>query len=179
LSYDFIIPILSKSYNIPQVLGSTSSHHLIKDPVTLTFDVVPVNPLRNCHELVLENNDGLIEILLKCRVKPIINARLLLNKSQVFFPLFHHQVCFPSVADFLPPIWIQGQPEDWSSHVNVRGGIDLLYIKSLFLLLTIITIIAITIIIFLFNLIISRCPVATSTIKVCNTPCYRKLNQVT
>jgi hypothetical protein len=112
LSYDFIVPIISERHDIPQVISSTRSHHLIKDPVTLALHVVPVNPLRICHRLVLGNNDGLIEILLKCRVKHIINARFLLNKHRVFFPLFPHQVYFPFVGNFFPPIQIHGQPEN-------------------------------------------------------------------
>jgi hypothetical protein len=74
LSYDFIVPFFSESYDIPQVFGSTSSHHLIKDLVTLALHVVLVNPLRNCHGLSLENDDELIEILLKYRVKSVVNA---------------------------------------------------------------------------------------------------------
>jgi hypothetical protein len=80
LSYDFIVPILSESHDIPQVFGSTNSHHLIKDPITLALHVVSVNLLRNCHGLSLGNDDGLIEVLLKCRVKSVVNARFLLNK---------------------------------------------------------------------------------------------------
>jgi hypothetical protein len=45
LSYDFIVPILSEGHDIPQVFGSTSSHHLIKDPVTLALHVVSIYPL--------------------------------------------------------------------------------------------------------------------------------------
>jgi hypothetical protein len=90
LSYDFIVLILSESHDIPQVFGFTSSHHLIKDPITIALHVVPVNPLRNCHRLSLGNDDELIEVLLKYRVKSVVNARFLLNKPQVFFSLFPH-----------------------------------------------------------------------------------------
>jgi hypothetical protein len=112
LSYDFIVPILSERHDIPQVFGSTSSHHLIKNPITLALHVVPVNPLRNYHVLSLRNDDGLIEVLLKCRVKPIINVRFFLNKPRVFLPLFPQQVYFPFVANFLPPIWIHEKMEN-------------------------------------------------------------------
>jgi hypothetical protein len=90
LSYDFIVPILTESQDIPQVFGSTSSHHLIKDSITLALHVVPVNPLRNYHGLNLGNDDGLIQVLLKRRVKSVVNARFLLNKPRVFFSLFPH-----------------------------------------------------------------------------------------
>jgi hypothetical protein len=45
LSYYFIVSILSESHDIPQVFGSTCSHHIIKDLVTLALHVVPVYPL--------------------------------------------------------------------------------------------------------------------------------------
>jgi hypothetical protein len=37
LSYYLVVPILLKGRDIPQELGSTSSHYLIKDPVTPWF----------------------------------------------------------------------------------------------------------------------------------------------
>jgi hypothetical protein len=157
LNYDFIVPILSECYDIPQVLGFTCSYHLIKEPITLALHVVPIYPLRNFHVFVLGNDDVRIEVLLECRVKYIVNARLFLNKPWVFFPLFFYQICFAHIAVVLPPIQILGQPKNWSSHVYVGGRVDLLYIKSFFLLLTTITII------FLLNLLIPRCPTATST----------------
>jgi hypothetical protein len=86
LSYDFIVSILSESHDIPQVLGSTSTHHLIKDPITFSLHVVPIYLLENWHGLVLRNDNRLIEALLKYRVKPIINVSFLLNKPCVFFP---------------------------------------------------------------------------------------------
>jgi hypothetical protein len=63
------------------VLGSTSSHNLIKDPVILALYVVPVNPLRNYDGFVIRNDNGLIEVMLECLVKSIINSSFLLNKS--------------------------------------------------------------------------------------------------
>jgi hypothetical protein len=65
LSNYLIIPILLKSHDIPQVLGSTSTHYLIKDCAMLSLHIGPANPLENCHMLDLGNDHGLIEILLK------------------------------------------------------------------------------------------------------------------
>jgi hypothetical protein len=62
--------------------------------------------------------------------------------QQALFSLFPHQVCFPFIADFLPPIWILwilGLPENWSSHVHIRGKVDFIHNKGFSLLLTIIT----------------------------------------
>jgi hypothetical protein len=98
LSYDFIVLIFSESHDIPQVLGSTNSHHLIKDPITFALHVVPVNLLENCHGLVLGNDNGLIEVLLKYCMKPIINASFLLNKPWVFFPFFPSPSLFCSCS---------------------------------------------------------------------------------
>jgi hypothetical protein len=141
LSYHFIVLILSKRHGIPQVLGSTSSHNLIKDPVILALYVVPVNPLRNYDGFVISNDNGLIEVMLECLVKSIINSSFLLNKSWVFFPLFPYQICFSLVVDFLPLIWILGLPENWSSHVYV-GGWENFHHNTGFFLLTISTIIS-------------------------------------
>jgi hypothetical protein len=93
LSDDLIVPILFESHDIPQVLGSTRTHYLIKDRVMLFLHIGPVNPLGNHHEIGFGNDHGLIEVLLKCRVKPIITAWFLLNKPQIFFSLFPHQIC--------------------------------------------------------------------------------------
>jgi hypothetical protein len=80
LSNYIIVPILLKRHGIPQVFSSTSSHYLIKDCVMLCLRIGPVNPLRNCHELGLGNDHRLIEVLLKCCVKSIVNARFFFNK---------------------------------------------------------------------------------------------------
>jgi hypothetical protein len=108
LSNYLIITILLKRHDIPQVLGSMSTHYLIKDRVMLSLHIGQVNPLRNRHRLGLGNDHRLIEVLLKCRVKLIINAWFLLNKHQIFFPLFPHQIRLALVADFLPPIQVEG-----------------------------------------------------------------------
>jgi hypothetical protein len=76
--------ILLKRHDIPQVFGSTSSHYLIKDCIMLCLHIGPVNPLRNCRGLSLSNDHGLIEVLLKCRVKSIVNARFFFNKPWIF-----------------------------------------------------------------------------------------------
>jgi hypothetical protein len=75
-----IIPILLERYDILQVFGSTSSHYLIKDHVMLSFHVRPLNPLKKCNGPGLDNDDRLIEVLLKCCVKSIANDGFLLNK---------------------------------------------------------------------------------------------------
>jgi hypothetical protein len=80
LSNYLIIPILLKRHGIPQVFGSTRSHYLIKDHVMLCLHIGLVNPLRNCHGLGLGNDYRLIEVLLKCRVKSIVNAMFFFNK---------------------------------------------------------------------------------------------------
>jgi hypothetical protein len=74
LSNYLIVPILLKRHDIPQVFGSTSSHYLIKDRVMLCLHIGSVNPLRNCRGLAHGNDHRLIEALLKCRVKSIVNA---------------------------------------------------------------------------------------------------------
>jgi hypothetical protein len=79
LSNYLIALILLKRYDIPQVFSSTSSHYLIKDHVMLCLHIGPINPLRNCHELGLGNDHRLIEVLLKCCVKAIVNARFFFN----------------------------------------------------------------------------------------------------
>jgi hypothetical protein len=84
LSNYFIIPILLKSHDTPLVLGSTSTHYFIKDHIMLSLHIGPVNPLENRHRLGLGNDHGLIEVLLKCRVKPIIDVWFFLNKPQIF-----------------------------------------------------------------------------------------------
>jgi hypothetical protein len=45
LSYDFIVPTLLESHKLSHVLGSTSSHNLIKNYVTLALYVIPIYPL--------------------------------------------------------------------------------------------------------------------------------------
>jgi hypothetical protein len=60
LSNYLIIPILLESHGIPQVLGSTSTHYLIKDRIMLSLHIGPVNPLGNHHMLGLGNDHGLI-----------------------------------------------------------------------------------------------------------------------
>jgi hypothetical protein len=107
LSNYLIVLILLESHDIPQALGSTSTHYLIKDRVMLSLHIGPVNPLRNCHGLGIVNDHRLIEVLLKCRVKPIINVWFFLNKPHIF-SLFPHQICLALVADFLPPIRVEG-----------------------------------------------------------------------
>jgi hypothetical protein len=57
LSDYFIIPILLESYDIPQMLGSTSTHYLIKNLVMLSLHVGPIYPLGNCQGLGLYNDD--------------------------------------------------------------------------------------------------------------------------
>jgi hypothetical protein len=47
LSDDLIISILWESHDIPQVLGSTSTHYLIKEPVMLSLHVGLIYPLGN------------------------------------------------------------------------------------------------------------------------------------
>jgi hypothetical protein len=101
-----VTQILLEIHQLSQVLGSTSSHHLIKDPVILGLHVIPIYPLRNIHGLVLGNDYRLIEVLLKSRVKSVVNARFILNKPWVLFSLFPHQVCLALLANFLPPIQI-------------------------------------------------------------------------
>jgi hypothetical protein len=108
LSNYLIVPILLKRHDIPQVFGSTSSHYLIKDRVMLCLHIGLINPLRNCCRLGLGNDHRLIVVLLKCRVKSIVNATFLCNKPWIFFSLFPHQICFALVADFLPPIRVEG-----------------------------------------------------------------------
>jgi hypothetical protein len=108
LSNYLIISIILESHNIPQVLGSTSTNYLIKDRVMLSLRIGSLNPLGNHHRLDFGNDHGLIEVLLKCRVKPIINAWFFLNKPQIFFPLFPHQICLALVIDFLSPIRVEG-----------------------------------------------------------------------
>jgi hypothetical protein len=108
LSNYLIVLILLKRHDIPQVFDSTSSHYLIKDHVMLCLHIGPVNPLRNCRELNLGNDHRLKKVLLKCRVKSIVNARFFFNKPWILFPLFSHQICFALVADFLPPIRVEG-----------------------------------------------------------------------
>jgi hypothetical protein len=56
LSYDFIVPILSESHDIPQVFGFTCNHHLIKGPVMLSLHVILVNPLEESYRFVLRND---------------------------------------------------------------------------------------------------------------------------
>jgi hypothetical protein len=107
LSNYLIVLILLKRHDIPQVFGSTGSHYLIKNRVMLCFHIGPVNPLRNCRGLGLGNDHRLIEVLLKCRVKSIVNGRFFFNKHWIFFPLFPHQICFAHVDDFLPPIQVE------------------------------------------------------------------------
>jgi hypothetical protein len=91
---DLIIPILLERHDIHQVLGSTCSHYFIKDPVMLSLHIGLVNPLRNCYGLGLGNDDGLIEVMLNCRMKSIVNAKFLFQqaKSFLFSFLFAHQV---------------------------------------------------------------------------------------
>jgi hypothetical protein len=108
LSNYLIVSILLESHDIPQVLGSTSTHYLIKDRVMFSLHIGPVNPLENRHGLGLDNDHRLIEVLLKCRVKPIINAWFFLNKTRIFFPLLPHQIRLALVADFLLPIRVEG-----------------------------------------------------------------------
>jgi hypothetical protein len=108
LSNYLIVPILLKRHDIPQVFGSTSSHYLIKDRVMLCLHIGLINPLRNCCRLGLGNDHRLIVVLLKCRVKSIVNVMFLCNKPWIFFSLFPHQICFALVADFLPPIRVEG-----------------------------------------------------------------------
>jgi hypothetical protein len=84
LSNYLIIPILLERHDIPQVYGSTSSQYLIKDPIMLSFHVGPVNPLRKCHGLDLGIDDRLIEVMLKCCVKFVVNVGFLLNKPWIF-----------------------------------------------------------------------------------------------
>jgi hypothetical protein len=74
LSDGLMVPILLESHDIPQVLGSTSTPYLIKDHVILSLHIGPVNPLGNHHGLSLGNDHRLIEVQLKCCVKPIINV---------------------------------------------------------------------------------------------------------
>jgi hypothetical protein len=74
LSNYLIILILLKSHDIPQVLDSISTHYLIKDHVMLSLHIGPVNPLGNHHGLSLGNDHKLIEVMLNCCVKPIINV---------------------------------------------------------------------------------------------------------
>jgi hypothetical protein len=107
LNDDLIILILLRSHDIPQVLGFTSTHYLIKDLIMLSLHVGQIYPLRNYYGLSLCNDDRLIEVLLKCHVKHIINTCFLLNKRCIFFPLFPYQICLAFVDDFLPPIQIQ------------------------------------------------------------------------
>jgi hypothetical protein len=45
LSYDFIVPTLLESHKLSHVLGSTRSHNLIKNYVTLALHVIPIYPL--------------------------------------------------------------------------------------------------------------------------------------
>jgi hypothetical protein len=85
LCYYFVVLILLESHEFSQVFGSTSSHNLIKYHVMLSLHVSPINPLGDCHRLVLCNNDGLIEVLLKCHVKSIINPLFHLNKLKFSF----------------------------------------------------------------------------------------------
>jgi hypothetical protein len=80
LSDDLIVLIHLKRHDIPQVFGSTSSHCLIKNHIMLSLHIGLVNPMRNCHRLGLGNGHGLIDVLLKCRVKSIVNARFFFNK---------------------------------------------------------------------------------------------------
>jgi hypothetical protein len=54
---DLIIPILLESHAIPQMLGSTSTHYLIKEHVMLSLHVSPIYPLEHCHGLGLCNDD--------------------------------------------------------------------------------------------------------------------------
>jgi hypothetical protein len=56
LSNYLIVPILLESHGIPQVLGSTSTHYLVKDHVMLSLLIGPVNPLGNRHMLDLGND---------------------------------------------------------------------------------------------------------------------------
>jgi hypothetical protein len=106
LSYYFIVPILFESHGIPQMLGFTCSHHFIKDPIMLSLNVGPVNPLGKSYQLVLRNNHRLIKVLLECRVNSIINSNLIFNKPWIFLPLFPHQIYFAPVADLCSAIGI-------------------------------------------------------------------------
>jgi hypothetical protein len=80
LSNYLIVPILLKRHDIPQVFGSTSNHYVIKDRMMLYLHIGPVNPLRNCYRLGLGNDHKLIEVLLKYRVKSIVNVKFFFNK---------------------------------------------------------------------------------------------------
>jgi hypothetical protein len=91
LSNYLIVPILGKGHDFFQVFSLTSSYNLIKDPVIFFLHAVPVNPLGESYPLVLRNDNRLIEVLLECRVKPVINPNLLLNKSQIFLLLSSSQ----------------------------------------------------------------------------------------
>jgi hypothetical protein len=108
LSNYLIVSILLKRHDIPQVFSSTSSHYLIKDRIMFCLHIDPVNLLRNYRRLGLGNDHRLIEVLLKYRVKYIVNVKFFFNKPWIFFPLFPHQICFALVADFLPPIRVEG-----------------------------------------------------------------------
>jgi hypothetical protein len=108
LSNYLIVLILLKRHDISQMFGSTSSHYLIKDRIILCLHIGPVNLLKNYHELDLGNDHRLIKVLLKYHVKSIINVMFFFNKPYIFFSIFSHQICFALVADFLPPIQVEG-----------------------------------------------------------------------
>jgi hypothetical protein len=95
LSYYLIILTLLEGHDIPQVLGSTSSHYLIKDHVIFSLHIGPIYPLVHCYGPGLGDDNRLIKVLLKSRVKSVVHARFLLNKQMVFFS-------FPSISPSCP-----------------------------------------------------------------------------
>jgi hypothetical protein len=92
LSYYLIIPTLLEGHNIPQVLVSTCSHYFIKDPIMFSLHIGLIYPLGHCYRPGLGDDNGLIKVLLKGRVKSVVHAQFLLNKSEGF--LFS----FPSLS---------------------------------------------------------------------------------
>jgi hypothetical protein len=69
LSYYLIIPTLLEGHDIPQVLGSTSSHHLIKDCVIFSLHIGPIYPLGHCYGSGLGDDNELIKVLVKSCVR--------------------------------------------------------------------------------------------------------------
>jgi hypothetical protein len=134
LGNDLIIPTLLKSHHISQILSFECNYNLVKESVILVLHVLPIYQLRDGNWLILGKDHGLIKVMLKEGVKPIVSDLPLLEPS-IFLPFLSHGLSLNLVADLLAPSRILGLLKERCPHVDISLWNDCFHIKCLFFII--------------------------------------------